>query len=56
MPLSTGLQLIGTSLIGVFAFGEWSGTSNKVFGFLAIAILVGGAYLTSIEPIVDNKQ
>ncbi len=56
MPLSTGLQLIGTSLIGVFAFGEWSGTSNKVFGFLAIAILVGGAYLTSIEPKVENKQ
>lgn len=25
MPISTALQLVGTSLIGVFAFGEWSG-------------------------------
>ena len=50
MPISTGLQLIGTSLIGVFAFGEWAGIWNKVFGFLAIAILIGGAYLTSVDP------
>ncbi|MGT2649825.1 GRP family sugar transporter [Streptococcus troglodytae] len=50
MPLSTGLQLIGTSLIGVFAFGEWAGIWNKFFGFLAIAILILGAYLTSVDP------
>lgn len=50
MPISTGLQLIGTSLIGVLGFGEWPGIANKIFGFLAIAILIGGAYLTSVEP------
>ena len=50
MPLSTGMQLVGTSLIGVFAFGEWATVLDKVFGFLAIAILVGGAYLTSVDP------
>ncbi|KXT77860.1 GRP family sugar transporter [Streptococcus sp. DD13] len=50
MPISTGFQLVGTSLIGLLAFGEWSSWTSKVFGFLAIAILVGGAYLTSVEP------
>lgn len=50
MPISTGLQLVGTSVIGVLAFGEWPGLTNKLFGFLAIAILIAGAYLTSAEP------
>lgn len=50
MPISTGLQLVGTSVIGVLAFGEWPGLTNKLFGFLAIAILIAGAYLTSVEP------
>lgn len=30
MPISTAMQLVGTSLIGVFAFGEWAGTTGKV--------------------------
>lgn len=50
MPISTGLQLVGTSLIGVVIFGEWPGLTNKLLGFLAIAILILGAYLTSVEP------
>lgn len=50
MPISTGLQLVGTSIIGVVVFGEWPGLTNKLFGFLAIAILIAGAYLTSVEP------
>lgn len=55
MPLSTGLQLIGTSLIGVLVFGEWAGWLNKLFGFLAIALLIFGAYLTSVEPKTTHK-
>ena len=54
MPLSTGMQLIGTSLIGVFAFGEWAGVTNKLFGFLAIAILIGGPYLTSVDDSTEK--
>lgn len=56
MPISTGMQLIGTSLIGVFAFGEWAGLTNKLFGFLAIAILIGGAYLTSVDDSAESGQ
>lgn len=50
MPISTGLQLLGISIIGVLAFGELSSWMSKIFGFLAIALLIFGAYLTSLEP------
>lgn len=49
MPISTGLQLIGTSLIGVVIFGEWAGTSAKVAGFLGVLLLVIGVAITSIR-------
>lgn len=47
MPTSTGLQLIGTSLIGVFLFGEWASTNAKIFGFLGIILLIIGVFLTA---------
>lgn len=49
MPISTGLQLIGTSLVGVVIFGEWGTTNAKIFGFIGIALLIVGAILTSIS-------
>ncbi|MCC8193495.1 MAG: GRP family sugar transporter [Deltaproteobacteria bacterium] len=49
MPISTGLQLVGTSLIGVLAFGEWGSSSAKPIGFAALAIVVLGVCLTSIQ-------
>lgn len=56
MPISTGLQLIGTSLIGVLLFGEWPGIINKVFGCLAIAIMIVGASLTSVESAEEKAD
>ncbi|BDR56008.1 GRP family sugar transporter [Xylocopilactobacillus apis] len=47
MPISTGLQLTGTSIIGVIAFGEWTGVINKVIGFAAIIVLIIGVYVIS---------
>lgn len=49
MPISTGLQLIGTSLVGVVIFGEWASTSAKIWGFIGIALLIVGAILTSVS-------
>ncbi|RVU71454.1 MULTISPECIES: GRP family sugar transporter [Lactobacillus] len=49
MPISTGLQLIGTSLVGVVIFGEWATTSAKIWGFIGIALLIIGAILTSVS-------
>ncbi|GFZ26742.1 GRP family sugar transporter [Lactobacillus corticis] len=47
MPISTGAQLIGVSLIGVLIFGEWASTSAKIWGFLGIACLIIGVLATS---------
>lgn len=49
MPISTGLQLIGTSLVGVIIFGEWASVSAKIWGFIGIALLIVGAILTSVS-------
>ncbi len=56
MPISTGLQLIGTSLIGVFIFGEWSTTVERVAGALGILLLIIGIWLTSIKDNKDQKS
>ncbi len=49
MPISTGLQLVGTSLVGVFIFGEWASSTARIAGFIGIAMLIVGAVLTSID-------
>ncbi|MCD8350986.1 MAG: GRP family sugar transporter [Planctomycetaceae bacterium] len=49
MPLSTGLQLIGTTLIGVLVFHEWRGTRAEVIGFSALALVIVGIYLTTMK-------
>ena len=48
MPISTGLQIVGTSLIGVLIFGEWSGTTAKLVGIVAIVLVIVGVALTAI--------
>lgn len=59
MPISTGLQLVGTSLVGVFLFGEWQTTTAKVIGGLGVILLVIGVIMTSIqdrqETVGDNQ-
>ncbi|WP_165004850.1 MULTISPECIES: GRP family sugar transporter [unclassified Enterococcus] len=55
MPISTALQLVGTSLIGVFAFGEWSGSTGKLIGAFAIILLVIGSTLTAISDDPSKK-
>lgn len=49
MPISTGLQLVGTSLVGVFLFGEWSTTIAKLVGGLGVLLLVIGVIMSSIQ-------
>ena len=55
MPISTGLQLIGTSLVGVFMFGEWSTATARIAGFAGIVLLIIGAVLTSISDGGSNS-
>lgn len=49
MPVSTGLQLVGTSLMGVLFFGAWDSTTARLIGFSALAIIILGVYLTTIQ-------
>ncbi|MCI1923780.1 MAG: GRP family sugar transporter [Lentilactobacillus buchneri] len=58
MPISTGMQLIGTSLIGVFIFGEWSTGIEKAAGITGIILLIIGIWLTSIKDKskTENKK
>jgi len=49
MPISTGLQLVGTALLGVFLFGEWHTTAAKVIGCIGVILLVIGVIMTSIQ-------
>lgn len=39
MPLSTGLQLIGNTLIGAIIFGEWTSSSQYLIGTLALVLI-----------------
>ena len=46
MPITTAFQLLGASLWGVFALGNWPGITNKIFGFLALLVILIGARMT----------
>lgn len=52
MPVSTGEQLVLTTLIGAIALQEWTHTWQYFVGLPAIAIIVLGVSFTTVE---DNK-
>lgn len=52
MPISTGTQLVGTSLVGVLYFHEWDTTEKLLLGFGAIAIIIIGVAFTAYQ---ENK-
>ena len=56
MPLTTGLQLIGTSIISIIFFGEWASNISKVGGAFAILLLIIGAVLTSFSEENTSKS
>ncbi|WP_458353254.1 RhaT/GlcU family sugar-proton symporter [Peribacillus frigoritolerans] len=49
MPISTGLQLISTTLFGVIVFNEWSTMKAIILGVLALIFIIIGIVLTSLE-------
>lgn len=56
MPISTGLQLVGTSVIGVLMFGEWPGDGAKIVGFAAIVLMIIGVALTAVTDSPDGRN
>ena len=49
MPISTGMQLVGTTLFSVIFLGEWQTRTQVTFGLIAMILLVVGISLTSLK-------
>ncbi|KRK99471.1 glucose uptake permease [Secundilactobacillus odoratitofui DSM 19909 = JCM 15043] len=49
VPVSTGLQLICSTLAGVFLFHEWTTSKMLFLGSLAMIILIAGIVFTSLR-------
>lgn len=47
MPISNGIQLIGTTFIAALFFGEWSSWSIAIIGIMGIFLIVVGIILTA---------
>lgn len=58
MPITTAFQLLGASLWGVIALGNWPGVTAKLLGSFALALIILGAWLTvwSEEKNEENSQ
>jgi glucose uptake protein len=54
MPISTGMQLVSTTLFGVIVFKEWSTPIAILFGTIALILIVIGIVLTSLED--ENRK
>lgn len=46
MPITTAFQLLGASLWGVFALGDWPGMNAKLLGGLDLVLIILGAWMT----------
>lgn len=46
MPVTTAFQLLGASLWGVFALGNWPSIGHKIIGFTALIVILIGARMT----------
>lgn len=55
-PMSTSLQLIGTTFFGVFIFKEWQTTMSIIIGISSLACIIAGAVLTSLNQGDDKDQ
>lgn len=56
MPISTGLQLVSTTLFGVIVFHEWSTTMSVILGVLALISIIIGIVLTSLPNPEEKKE
>ncbi|MHA8110052.1 ribose/proton symporter RbsU [Lactobacillaceae bacterium Melli_B4] len=56
MPITTALQLIVTSLWGVFALGNWPLFNQKLIGMSALVVIIIGAIMTSWQENKDSAS
>lgn len=51
MPISTGMQLIATTLFGALVFSEWHDAVTTGLGLVALLLILAGVFLTSAKPM-----
>lgn len=57
VPISTGMQLVATTLFGVLVFHEWSGLMTIIIGSIAVLVITVGVIFTSIrDKSGDNEK
>ncbi|HFG0266456.1 TPA: GRP family sugar transporter [Staphylococcus aureus] len=56
MPVSTGMQLVGTTLFSVIFLGEWPSMTQIIFGLIAMILLVTGVALTSLKAKNERQS
>ncbi|TYC50994.1 ribose transporter RbsU [Weissella muntiaci] len=49
MPISTAFQITANVLWGVIMLGNWSSTTSKLYGAIAVIVILVGAYLTTYQ-------
>ncbi|ANZ32748.1 GRP family sugar transporter [Staphylococcus carnosus] len=56
MPISTGMQLVGTTLFSAIFLGEWSTMMQVILGLVSMVLLVAGIALTSLKGKEDTAE
>ncbi|RUQ28302.1 glucose transporter GlcU [Peribacillus cavernae] len=57
VPISTGMQLLGTTLFGVVVFKEWTNKTTVILGVTALICIIAGVILTGIsKKEASNKD
>lgn len=49
MPISTGTQLLGTTLVGVLYFREWTQAMQFILGISALILIIAGVAFTAFQ-------
>jgi glucose uptake protein len=56
VPLSTGMQLVATSLFGVIVFKEWTTRNVIIIGIIAIILIIAGVIFTTVRDKEDKEN
>lgn len=56
MPISTGMQLVATTLFGAIIFKEWDSGKAVTLGIIALILIVTGVIFTSIKGKNDKDD
>lgn len=55
MPISTGMQLIGVTMFGIFYFHEWTSSLDYVYGISALIVIIIGVFFTAYKEKGDSS-